>query len=56
MGEERTAKKMSRQEEKDINFLALHNMVQWIVEDSEAERIHAGEQQITNEGKVCESF
>ena len=56
MGEERAAEKMSQQEEKDINFLALHNTVQRIVEDSEAERIHAGEQRIANEGKVCESF
>ena len=52
LGEECAAKKMSRQEEKDINFLALHNTVQWIVEDSETERIHAGEQQIANKGKV----
>ena len=43
---------MSQQEEKDIKFLALHDTVQWIVEDSETERIHTGEQQITNEEKV----
>ena len=44
LGEEHAAEKMSQQEEKDINFLALHNTVQRIVEDSETERIHAGEQ------------
>ena len=44
--EECAAKKMSRQE-KDIIYFALHDMVQWIVEDSETE-----EERIANLGKV----
>ena len=51
MGEECAAEKMSQKEEKDIKFLALHNMVQQIVKDRETERIHAGEECIANEGK-----
>ena len=53
LGEEHAAEKMSQQEEKDIKFLASHNMVQQIDLDSRTERIHAGEEHIANEGKVC---
>ena len=44
--EERAAEKMSQQE-KDIIYFALHDMVQRIVEDSET-----GEERIANVGKV----
>ena len=44
--EEHAAEKTSRQE-KDIIYFALHDMVQWIVEDSKTEEEH-----IANVGKV----